>query len=134
MPRSNTRSVPDEPQINNICQILKVFNQARRSYCNITSFPLGFLFSGQLVQLLCEIDTRHFVWSRRTCSEYPGKRPFGLSENIFEIHPRRSVLHDLRCRRRLLVSPFRWWQAPFFSFLHGELSLSRLRKPVASAV
>lgn len=100
---------------------------------NITSFPPYFL-SSQFLHYLCETGTRRFVRSRRICSVYPGKRPFGLFENIFEIHLHQAILRFPCCHRRRLASPFRCWRAPFFNFLHGELNLSQLRKTLASAV
>lgn len=102
-------------------------------YKNITSFPLCFL-SSPFLQFLCETSTRRFVQSCRICSVYPGKRPFGLSENIFEIRLHRAVLRRPCSHRRPLVSPFHCWRAPFFNFLHGELNLSRMRKTLASVV
>ena len=100
---------------------------------SITSFAPCFL-SSQFLQYLCGTGTRRFVRSRCTYSVYPGKRPFGLSENIFEIHHHQAVLRLPCCHRRRLASPFRCWRAPFFNILHGELNLSRLRKTFASVV
>lgn len=43
MSRSNTRFVPDDPKINNICQILKAFKQANCAYNQCTKISRLFL-------------------------------------------------------------------------------------------
>ena len=131
MPRSNTRFVArrskNKQHLSNFEAVQASKLRVQSPYKNITSSPPCFL-SSQFLQYLCETSTRHFVRSRRICSVYPGTRPFGLSENIFEIHLHQAALRFPCCHRRRLAFPFRCWRVPCFNFLHGELNLSRLRK------
>ncbi|KAJ7390949.1 hypothetical protein OS493_020969 [Desmophyllum pertusum] len=139
MLRSNTRSLPDEPKINNICQIVKAFKQARCAY-KYHVFSSVFSFESAVATAsLCNrhspalcLESSHLQWM----SGHASLRPF------LE-HFRNSPSSSAGPSCSTLSSPFAACFASavsllagsiFFSVLHEELNLSRLRKTVASAV